>query len=136
MISAPVEHALRIAIELAVLRASAKAADLAKAQGVPLSFLANKIMPLLRRGGIVNSRQGFHGGYWLTSSPGDITLADVIRCVKDPIVSIVDSRPEDRHYPGKAAGLRDVWIDLEAMNLEFLEHLTLEAVVRGEISTQ
>ena len=51
-----------------------KAEALALAQGIPANFLEN-ILTELRRAGLVRSRRGTDGGYWLARPAAEIALA-------------------------------------------------------------
>ena len=56
---------------------------IAKCTGIPPSYLV-KVLGLLARSGIVQSRRGLHGGYTLAALAGDLTFLDVVNAV-DPI---------------------------------------------------
>ena len=79
-ISAKADYAVRAAVELAASGESrpVKGEQVAGAQSIPLKFLEN-ILVDLRLAGIVNSRRGPEGGYWLARPAEEITVADVIR---------------------------------------------------------
>lgn len=51
---------------------------IAEAQGIPHKFL-EQLLLVLRRGRLVKSQKGQHGGFRLARSPAKITLAEVIR---------------------------------------------------------
>jgi Rrf2 family protein len=51
---------------------------IAEAQGLPAKFLEQLLMSL-KRGGLVKSQKGPHGGYRLARPAGKISLAEVIR---------------------------------------------------------
>jgi Rrf2 family transcriptional regulator, cysteine metabolism repressor len=53
-------------------------AAVAEAQGLPPKFLEQLLMAL-KRGGLVKSQKGPHGGYRLARPPAKISLAEVIR---------------------------------------------------------
>ena len=60
---------------------------IAEAQGIPLKFLEN-ILGELKHVGIVNSRRGAQGGYWLNRPADEVTLADIVRAVEGPLASV------------------------------------------------
>src|SRR5436190_15345119 len=86
---------------------------IAEAQEVPLRFLEN-ILGELRHAGLVQSRRGTEGGYWLARSPDDITLAEVIRAVEGPLATVRGEPPDELSFRGKAKPLKDVWLALRA----------------------
>lgn len=135
-VSAKSDYAVRAAVELAANgTASAsplKGERLAATQGIPLKFLEN-ILVDLRVAGLVNSRRGPEGGYWLAHAAEAVTIADVIRAIEGPLASVRGDKPEDLHYAGSAEGLRDVWVALRASIRDVLERVTLADVASGDL---
>ena len=133
-ISAKADYAVRAALELAASpdRAPVKGTALAEAQGIPLQFL-EQIMLELKRAGLVQTKRGARGGYWLARGGDTVTVADVIRAVEGPLANIHDLSPEETSYPGPAEGLRDVWIAVRANLRAVLEQVTLAELVAGEL---
>jgi Rrf2 family protein len=109
--------------------------DLARAQGIPLSFLEN-ILTQLRSAGIVRSQRGPEGGYWLAQPARDLNLAQVIRAVEGPLVGVRGQRPEEIVYQGSAESLQQVWIALRANLRKVLEHVTVADVAAGKLPKQ
>lgn len=68
--------------------------QVATATGLP-EATAGKLLKLFARAGLLKSRRGAHGGYALTSSPEDISLARVVEAVEGPIALTlcVDDHP-------------------------------------------
>ena len=132
-ITAKVDYAVRTLVELAAVGPDpAKAEFLAKSQVIPHKFL-EAVLSDLRRGGLVNSRRGPDGGYWLARSADEITIADVIRAVEGPLASIRGQRPEDVDYGGPATPLKEVWIAVRVNLRAVLENVTLTDVAGGLI---
>ena len=101
-----------------------KAETIATTQDIPHKFLEG-ILGDLRRAGIVGSRRGGGGGYRLARAAGAITVADVIRAVDGPIVSVRGERPTGLSYSGSAEPLLPLWIALRANVRKILEGVTL-----------
>lgn len=133
-ISAKADYAVRAALELAASpdRAPVKGTELADAQRIPLQFL-EQIMLELKRAGLVATKRGARGGYWLAHEPAEITVADVIRAVEGPLANIHDLPPEETSYPGPAERLRDVWIAVRANLRAVLEEVTLAELTAGTL---
>jgi Rrf2 family protein len=133
-ISARADYALRALIELASEAGTGpvKGDRIAEAQSVPIKFLEN-ILAELRRHGLVDSRRGADGGYWLRVPPESVTVADVIRIVDGPLANIRGLRPDDISYPGSAASLRDVWLALRTSMRSVLEHVTLADIASAQL---
>src|SRR3954471_12599706 len=98
-VSAKADYALRALIELAgrVDGAPVSAEELGKRQEIPHGFL-QAILADLRRAGVVMSQRGQSGGWRLARDAGSVTVADVIRAVDGPLVSVHGERPESVRY--------------------------------------
>ena len=131
-ISAKVDYAVRAAIELAGAERGAplKGDRIAAAQDIPMKFLEN-ILSELRRSGLVGSRRGTEGGYWLARPPAQITVADIIRAVEGPLANVQGVRPEDLEFTGSAVPLQRMWVCVRASLRSVLEHVTLADLVAG-----
>jgi Rrf2 family protein len=134
-VSAKADYAVRAMIALAADAADqgpVKGDRIADAQEIPLRFLEN-ILGELRHVGLVQSRRGMDGGYWLARPPDDVTLAEIIRAVEGPLASVRGEPPNELSFTGAATPLRDVWIALRANIRDILESVTLADVVAGEL---
>ena len=132
-VSAKVDYALRACAELAAAGDGPVKGDrLAQAQQIPLKFLENILLDL-KHAGLVQSQRGAEGGYWLSLSPEEISLAEVIRAVEGPIANVRGLRPEQVEYAGTAAPLRDVWIAVRANLRAVLEAVTLADLAAGRL---
>jgi Rrf2 family protein len=132
-VSAKADYAIRAAVELAAAgEGPTKGDQLAQAQQIPSNFLEN-ILADLRNAGIVASRRGADGGYWLARPADEVSLADVIRAVDGPLANVRGVRSEQLAYHGTAQGLRDVWVAVRASLRSVLERVTLAEVARGEL---
>jgi Rrf2 family protein len=133
-VTAKADYAVRAAVELVGSSQGApyKVDRIARAQGIPVSFLEN-ILTQLRSSGIVRSQRGPEGGYWLARPADEVSLADVIRAVEGPLVGVRGLRPEEVSYDGSAESLQQVWLALRANLRKVLEHITLEDVASGKL---
>ncbi|MEJ8639461.1 Rrf2 family transcriptional regulator [Streptomyces sp. NPDC006475] len=136
-ISARADYAVRAALQLAAYRDSGplKAEAIADAQSIPHKFLEG-ILNDMRRGGLVASRRGGGGGYRLALPAESISIADVIRAVDGPLVSVRGVRPPELSYTGPAESLLPLWIALRANVREILEGVTLADVASAELPTR
>ncbi|MEU2419462.1 Rrf2 family transcriptional regulator [Streptomyces sp. NPDC007162] len=125
-ISARADYAVRAVLELAVRQGDGpvKAEEIAGAQDIPHKFLEG-ILGDLRRAGVVDSRRGGGGGYRLAREASAITVADLIRAVDGPIVSVRGERPTGLAYTGTAEPLLPLWIALRANVRKILEGVTV-----------
>lgn len=132
-VSAKADYAVRAAAELAAApEGPVKGEQLAESQDIPLQFLEHILLDL-KKAGIVRSRRGARGGYWLARPPREISLAQVIRAVEGPIANVQSAPPESIEYRGNAAGLQQVWIAVRASLRNVLESVDLEQLVEGRL---
>jgi len=133
-ISAKADYAVRAAIELAGADdgSPTKGDAIALAQNIPVKFLEN-ILGDLRHAGLVHSRRGHDGGYWLARPAAEITVADIIRAVEGPLASVRGGRPEDTAYDGAALPLQRVWIAVRTALRSVVEHVTLADIAAGKL---
>lgn len=133
-ISAKADYAVRAALCLVVPdgQAPMKGEAIAAAQDIPRKFL-EAILNDLRRGGLVVSQRGGRGGYRLARPAQSITVAQVIRAVDGPLVSVRGERPPDLTYTGSAESLLPLWVALRAHVREILDGVTLADVASGTL---
>jgi Rrf2 family protein len=135
-VSAKTDYALRAAAELA--RAAAdetgpvKGESISETQGIPKKFMEN-ILHDLKRSGIVRTRRGASGGYWLALPAEEISLASIIRAVEGPLANVRGEWPEAVEYSGAAEHLQEVWIAVRANLRAVLESVTLADLVEGDL---
>ena len=133
-LSAKADYAIRAAVELAAAGdGPTKSERIAGAQDIPAKFLENILLDL-KKGGLVRSRRGADGGYWLARPAAEISLADVIRTVEGPLANVRGARPEDLDYRGAAESLREVFVAMRANLRAVLEEVTLADVAAGDLS--
>src|SRR6202171_5465324 len=133
-VTAKADYAVRAVVELANSKQDSprKVDEVAKAQGIPVSFLEN-ILTQLRSSGIVRSQRGPEGGYWIAQPADQVNLAQIIRAVEGPLVGVRGQRPEEIEYTGSAQQLQQVWIALRANLRAVLENVTVADVARGKL---
>jgi len=133
-VSAKSDYAVRAAVELAAAEPGTpmKGEAIAEAQKIPMPFLEN-ILAELRQHGMVHSKRGAEGGYWLALPPERITVADVIRAVDGPLATVRGAGAEELVYQGEAQPLKDVWLALRTNVRAVLEGVTLAQIVAGEL---
>ena len=135
-VTAKTDYALRAAAELA--RASAdetgpiKGEWISETQGIPKKFMEN-ILHDLKRAGIVRTRRGASGGYWLARPAEEVSLAEVIRAVEGPLANVRGEWPEEVEYAGAAEALQEVWIAVRANLRAVLESVTLADIAEGNL---
>lgn len=136
-VSAKSDYALRALIEIVVSeggegRGVVSAEELGRRQDIPHGFL-QAILADMRRAGIVVSQRGKSGGWRLARAADEITVADVIRAVDGPLVSVYGLRPEAVTYSGSAEVLQLVWIAARSSLRDVFENVTLAGLAAGQL---
>lgn len=133
-VSAKSDYALRALIELAGRTdgSPVSAEELGRLQDIPHGFL-QAILADLRRAGVVVSQRGQSGGWRMAREPDTVTVADVIRAVDGPLVSVYGLRPEAVEYNEAAEVLQHVWIAARSSLREVFEQVTLTDLSRREL---
>ena len=97
---------------------AAQAKDIARREGIPLRYL-EQIFQELKRAGLVESKRGPRGGYYLKRDPAAITLGDVVRALQGPIEELFIV--EEETAPGRTADTRQITV---ALWRELADHVT------------
>ncbi|MEK6543907.1 MAG: Rrf2 family transcriptional regulator [Elusimicrobiota bacterium] len=135
-ISSAEEYGLRCLLQLA----SAKGAYLgisaiAKAEGLTQAY-TGKLMFMLKRGGIVKSTRGAHGGYNLAFSPEKVSMDRIMRALthmprKEQEICTQFPGEESRCVHSRSAcGLRTVWFKIYKDIWGVLENTTLADLLK------
>ena len=133
-VSAKSDYALRALIAMAA-RDDAKAVsaeELGRQQEIPHGFL-QAILADLRRAGIVMSQRGQSGGWRMARDAADVSVADVIRAVDGPLVSVYGLRPEAVSYNESAEVLQHVWIAARRALREVFEDVSIRQLADGKL---
>jgi Rrf2 family protein len=112
--------------------------DIAEAERIPQKFL-EAILLELKNAGVLSSRKGKGGGYYLHKSPQEINLADVMRIYDGPIALLpcVTHTYYERCEECKdeaTCGIRDVFLELRTVTVEILKNATLANIMNREMS--
>ncbi len=109
-----------------------KAEEIAAAQGIPLKFLL-EILRELRNDGIVRSHRGSVGGYSLARPATEITVADVLRALDGPLVTVHETSLGELSYPAPANELVDVWMAMRTALRSVFDEVTVDQLARGAL---
>ena len=133
-VSAKSDYALRALIEMAAREdgRAVSAEELGRLQEIPHGFL-QAILADLRKAGIVLSQRGQSGGWRMARDPGDVSVADVIRAVDGPLVSVYGLRPESVSYSGSAEVLQHVWIAARRSLRDVFEQVSIQQLADDKL---
>ena len=108
-------------------------------QEISLSYL-EQLFGKLRRHKIVESVRGPGGGYNLARPAKDVTVADIIIAVDEPLDATQCGGKENCHSPAQDGGGRcmthDLWSTLNAKMVEYLDSVSLKDLVDQQIAHQ
>jgi Rrf2 family iron-sulfur cluster assembly transcriptional regulator len=102
-------------------------ADIARRQGISLSYL-EQLFARLRRQGLVSSVRGPGGGYNLAREGGDIHIAEVIAAVDENLDTTRCGGAGNCHNDGPCL-THDLWQDLSDRIYDYLSHVSLQDLV-------
>lgn len=140
-VSAKADYAIRAVVELGAhfgaggRSAPMKGEAIAAAQHIPMKFCEN-ILSELRAAGVVESRRGTDGGYWLAVDPATVKLGDIIRIVEGPLAAVRGDSPTDVDFAGTSAAMREVWVAVRASLRRVLDVVTVSDVVEGTLPAE
>ena len=64
-----------------------RVSEIAENENIPQKFLES-ILLTLRKSGVLGSKKGKHGGYYLRKVPSEIKMTDVMRVLEGPIAMV------------------------------------------------
>lgn len=104
-------------------------ADIAESEGIPKKFL-EAILAELKQHGLLRSRKGRGGGYFLAKPADQVTVASVLRVIDGPIAPVPClSRTAYRRCDGckdeATCTVRLVLKDAHSASVSVLEHTTI-----------
>jgi Rrf2 family protein len=142
MISKKTKYALKALYHLAGQPSSQPVliSDLAKAENIPKKFL-EFILLSLRNGGILQSRIGKGGGYYLSSAPSTVTLGSVVRILEGDLAPVqclsqTNYARCDECDDEATCGIRLVMVDVNNALAQVLDNLTLaDMIERSKIAS-
>ena len=106
--------------------------EIAKKKKIPLKFLENILLEL-KKAGILESKKGKGGGYFLKAHPSKTQVATVIRVVDGPISMLpcvsLYFYERCKNCDERYCGLHDVMEKVRDATLNILEKRTLQDLV-------
>ena len=110
--------------------------EISDACNIPKKFL-EAILLELKRAGVLGSKQGKGGGYFLRKTPAEVNLADVVRLFDGAIAAIPCATHQ--YYEScqecddeETCVVRDAFLQIRNATVEMLKADTLEGLVKKE----
>ena len=110
--------------------------EISDQEHIPKKFL-EAILLELRKHGILGSKLGINGGYYLLRPAKEITLTEIIRLTDGPIAMIPCASLNfyekcDDCEDEVVCGLRKVMTELRTVSLGLLSHTTIADIIKKE----
>lgn len=111
--------------------------EIADSQRIPRKFLT-VILSELSREGIIGTKRGRAGGYWLEKSPAEISYGDIVRITRGslalvPCAARLAYEPCDNCVPESECHLRLVMLAVRDATADVLDRLTLADKLPGSV---
>ena len=108
-------------------------ADIAARQEISLSYL-EQLFARLRRKGLVRSARGPGGGYRLTRTADETTIAEIVLAVDEPLrATRCATMGKGCMLKGERCLTHDLWDDLGHRIEDYLASVTLSDVILGRL---
>jgi Rrf2 family protein len=138
MISRKTKYALNALVHLTKQRDKGPVliSQIAESEKIPQKFL-EAILLDLKRAGILGSKKGKGGGYYLIKSPDMVSVADIMRLFDGPIALLpcVTYRYYEKCEECKdeeTCGIRDAFLELRNTSVQMLKGNTLSDLILRE----
>lgn len=136
MISRKTKYAINALVHLARRKENSPVliSDIARSENIPQKFL-EAILLDLKRAGILASKKGRGGGYYLLKSPEQVNLAEVMRLFDGPIallpcVTFMYYERCEECRDEASCGIRDVFLEVRNSTVELLKAATLDEIIQ------
>ena len=123
-VTAKGEYATRAVLHLAMEHPKVVTInEIASRHHIPVKYL-EQILLELKRGGILESRRGVHGGYLLSRGPAEISVGEVLQIVDRKFIhSSCNQRDEERGFVSRdhdICGIKLVWENVRSAMAKIL----------------
>jgi len=130
------KYAIKALVLLAEKGSLVRTQVIADEAHIPKKFLES-ILIELKNHGLVSSKQGAAGGYFLVRKPSEISLAELHRIFEGPIAllqcaAVKFYKPCDDCDDVEGCHLRKAMVQVRDQTLKSLECLTIQKIVDGE----
>ncbi len=137
-ISTKGRYSLRLMLDLAqhYEEGALSLKDISERQNISKKYL-EQIVPSLTKNGLLTANRGHMGGYQLSKSPNEITVAEVIESTEGNLqpVSCMSDSPNECPQQLECMTL-PVWQGLHRVMKEYLSSITLQAILDKNFSSQ
>ena len=129
------EYSTRLMMELALKygKGPVLLKNISKAQDISLKYLGQLIIPL-KIAGLIKSTRGAHGGYYLSRSPAEIKLLEILEATEGSLyIADCIKSPEICHR-SKDCIARKIWEEASEKFIEVFNSITLKDTIDRQVS--
>ena len=107
--------------------------EISKRQNIPAKYL-EQIMLVLKGAGIIGSKRGAGGGFFLSKPPDEILLGDVIGLIEGPIEPIACAKQIHNSTCGEEdqCVFREIWLNVMDAITGVVDHVTFGDIMRRD----
>ena len=103
--------------------------SVSKRQDISERYL-EQIFSILKKGGIINSKKGAQGGYFLARKPKDITVGEILNILEGDLKIV---SPSEEKNDIECFMQKNIWNNINRQIEEYFDSVTLEALVKDYI---
>jgi Rrf2 family protein len=138
MISKKTKYAINALVYLAKRREDGPVliSEISDSEHIPQKFL-EAILLELKKSGILASKKGKGGGYYLLKTPDQVNLAEIMRLIDGPIALLPCVTHKfyqrcDECKDEETCGIRDIFFEVRNKTVELLKDATLQSIIDRE----
>ena len=107
--------------------------EISKRQNIPAQYL-EQIMLVLKGAGMIGSKRGVGGGFFLKKAPENIVIGDVVRLIEGSVEPIACGRKIHDSSCGeeKECVFREVWVNVTEAISEIVDNVTFADIMRRD----
>ena len=99
--------------------------SVSKRQNISERYL-EQIFSILRKGGIITSKKGAQGGYFLARAAADITVGEILNILEGDLKIV---SPSEERNDIECFMQKNIWNNINRQIEEYFDSVTLEALV-------
>ena len=103
--------------------------SVSKRQDISERYL-EQIFSILRKGGIINSKKGAQGGYFLARKPKDITVGEILNILEGDLKIV---SPSEEKNDIECFMQKKIWNNINRQIETYFNSITLEELVKDYI---
>ena len=103
--------------------------SVSKRQNISERYL-EQIFSIIRKGGIITSKKGAQGGYFLARTAADITVGEILNILEGDLKIV---SPSEERNDIECFMQKNIWNNINRQIEEYFDSVTLEALVKDYI---